>query len=186
MLFSQISCLSASVSLPVLIGDANPLEFPVDLGLWSLIIFLGLLAILTKFAWKPIMDGLDERELGIAKNIDEAEAANQKAQDNLAQYEAKLAAVDDEATAIVAEARSDASAAKEKIMAEAAEEAQRTKDRALADIEAAKAAAVRELAESSVNTAVSLAGNIVGRTLDKNDHSSLIDKAVDRFSGSGA
>ncbi len=186
MLFSQTSCLFASGSLPVLVGDANPLEFPVDLGLWSLIIFLGLLAILTKFAWKPIMDGLDERELGIAKNIDEAEAANQKAQDNFAQYEAKLAAASDEATAIVAEARSDATAAKEKIMAEAAEEAQRTKERALADIEAAKAAAVRELAESSVNTAVSLAGNIVGRTLDKSDHSSLIDKAVDRFSGSGA
>jgi F-type H+-transporting ATPase subunit b len=184
MLFSQIS--QANVSLPVMLGDANPLEFPVDLGLWSLIIFLGLLAILTKFAWKPIIEGLDERELGIARNIDEAEAANQKAQDNLAQYEAKLASVNDEAAAILAEARSDATAIKEKAQAEASEEAQRTKDRALADIEAAKAAAVRELAESSVDTAVSLAGNIVGRSLDKNDHSSLIDQAVDRFSGSGA
>ena len=184
MLFSQFS--QANIALPVILGDANPLEFPVDLGLWSLIIFLGLLAILTKFAWKPIIDGLDERELGIARDIDEAEAANQKAQDNLAQYESKLSSVNDEAAEILAEARSDATAAKDKIMAEAAEEAQRTKDRALADIEAAKAAAVRELAESSVDTAVSLAGNIVGRSLDKNDHSSLIDKAVDRFSGSGA
>lgn len=184
MLFSQFG--QASVSLPVILGDANPLEFPVDLGLWSLIIFLGLLAILTKFAWRPIIDGLDERELGIARNIDEAEAANQKAQDNLAQYESKLASVNDEAAAILAEARSDASAAKDKIMAEAAEEAQRTKDRALADIESAKSAAIQELAESSVDTAVSLAGNIVGRSLDKKDHSSLIDKAVDRFSGSGA
>jgi len=184
MLFSQLS--QVNVPLPVILGDANPLEFPVDLGLWSLIIFLGLLAILTKFAWRPIIDGLDQRELGIAKNIDDAEAANQKAQDNLAQYEAKLASVNDEAAAILAEARSDASAAKEKIMAEAAEEAQRTKDRALADIESAKSAAIQELAESSVDTAVSLAGNIVGRSLDKKDHSSLIDKAVDRFSGSGA
>ena len=47
MLFSQFSQANL---LPVFLGDANPLEFPVDLGLWSLIIFLGLLAILTKFA----------------------------------------------------------------------------------------------------------------------------------------
>lgn len=172
--------------LVVAAGDANPLKFDVDLGIWALVIFLGLLAILTKFAWRPILDGLDARETGIAKNIDEAEQARLKAEDNLAQYEAKLASVNDEAAAILAEARSDATAAKEKIMSEAAEEAQRTKERALADIEAAKSAAVRELAESSVNTAVSLAGNIVGRSLDKNDHASLIDKAVDRFSGSGA
>ena len=56
MLFSQLS--QVNVPLPVVLGDANPLEFPVDLGLWSLIIFLGLLAILTKFAWKPIIDCL--------------------------------------------------------------------------------------------------------------------------------
>jgi F-type H+-transporting ATPase subunit b len=180
MLLSQIhSALIAD-------AGANPLKFDVDLGLWTLVVFLGLLALLTKFAWRPIMDGLDARELGISNNIDSAEQANQKAQDNLAQYEAKLASVNDEAAAILAEARSDATAAKEKIMAEAAEEAQRTKDRALADIEAAKAEAVRELAQSSVDTAVNLAGSIVGRSLDKNDHSQLIDKAVDRFSGSGA
>jgi F-type H+-transporting ATPase subunit b len=172
----------------ILVADAgaNPLKFDVDLGLWTLVVFVGLLLVLTKFAWRPIMDGLDQRELGIARNIDETEAANQKAKDNLAQYEAKLASVNDEAAAILAEARNDANAIKEKAQGEAVEEAQRTKERALADIEAAKAAAVRELAESSVDTAVSLAGNIVGRSLDKNDHSSLIDKAVDRFSGSGA
>ena len=164
---------------------ANPLKFDVDLGLWTLVVFLGLLAILTKFAWRPIIDGLDARELGIAKDIDDAEQANQKAQDNLAQYEAKLASVNDEAAAILAEARSDAAAIKEKAQTEAAEETQRTKERALADIESAKSASIQELAESSVDTAVSLAGNIVGRSLEKKDHSSLIDKAVDRFSGSG-
>ena len=41
---------------------ANPLKFDVDLGLWTLVVFLGLLAILTKFAWRPIIDGLDARE----------------------------------------------------------------------------------------------------------------------------
>ena len=43
----------------------------------------------TKFAWKPIVDGLDKRERNMADQIDQAEAANQKAKDLLAEYEAQ-------------------------------------------------------------------------------------------------
>ena len=66
-------------------------------------------------------------------------------------------------------------------MAEAAADAQKTRERALAEIEAAKTAAVRDLAESSVDSAVSLAGSIVGRSLDKSDHADLIEKSLEQF-----
>lgn len=168
-------------------GEPDPLEFNVDLALWTLIIFVGLLAVLTKFAWKPILEGLNAREQGIADEIENAKLANEQAQVNLKQYEEKLASVNEEATAILAEAKADALAQKEKIVGEAKGEAQRQLDKAVADISAAKDAAVRELADKSVDSAVSLAGNIVGRSLDKNDHSKLIKDAVDRFkSGAGA
>jgi len=72
-------------------------------------------------------------------------------------------------------------AAKERILAEANEEAVRTRDRAMADIESAKNAAVQELAESSANSAVELAGSIVGRSLEKSDHSKLIEDSLKRF-----
>ena len=95
--------------------------------------------------------------------------------------------MNEEASAILAEAKQDALAQKEKIVGEAQSEAQRQREKAIADIAAAKDAAVRDLAEKSVDSAVSLAGNIVGRSLDKNDHSKLIKDAVDRFkSGTGA
>ena len=82
---------------------------------------------------------------------------------------------------MIAEAKSTASGAKDKIMAEAAAEAQKTRERALAEIEAAKTAAVRDLAESSVNSAVSLAGSIVGRSLNESDHADLIEKSLKQF-----
>ena len=106
-----------------------------------------------------------------------------RAQANLKQYEDKLAGAADEAKEVMAEARKDATTAKEKILTEAKEEADRLRDRALADIEAAKNAAVRDLAEKSVDSAVSLAGNIVRRSLDKSDHSKLIDDSIKSFSG---
>ena len=162
-------------------GSSPPLQVYVDTLIFSLIIFLGLCAVLFKFAWKPIIEGLDAREKRIADDIESARLANEQAQTQLAAYESQLAGANDEAAAVIAEARNDAVAAKEKIMADAAAEAQRTRDRALADIESAKNAAVRELAESSVDSAVSLAGNIVGRSLNKQDHAELIEKSIKQF-----
>ena len=160
-----------------------PLQFRVDTLLFSLLIFLGLAAVLFKFAWKPVMQGLEAREKSISDNIENARIANEQAQANLKQYEDKMAGASDEAKAVIGEARKDASVAKEKILADAQEEASRLRDRALADIEAAKNSAVRELAEKSVDSAVTLAGSIVGRSLKKEDHAKLIDDSIGSFSG---
>ena len=162
-----------------------PLQFKVDTLIFSLLIFLGLAAVLFRYAWKPIMEGLEKREKRISDDIENARVANEQAQANLKQYEDKLAAADDEAKSVLEEARRDANTAKDKILADAQEEAGRLRDRALADIEAAKSAAVRDLAERSVDSAVSLAGNIVGRSLKKDDHSKLIDDSINSFN-SGA
>ena len=170
----SINLLAAGAAKP-------PLQFRVDTLLFSLIIFGVLLFVLYKFAWTPIMEGLAAREKRIADEIESARLANEEARSQLSAYEAKMAGADEEAAKLIAEAKSDAIAAKEKIMAEATADAQRTRDRAMADIEAAKNSAVRELAESSVDSAVSLAGNIVGRSLSKTDHSNLIEKSIEQF-----
>ena len=162
-------------------GAKPPLQLAPDTLLFSFIIFGVLLAVLYKFAWGPIVEGLELREKKMADDIEGARTANEKAQAQLAAYDAKIAGAESEAAALIAEAKNDALAAKDKIMADASEEAQRTKDRALADIEAAKNAAVRDLAESSVDSAVSLAGSIVGRSLDKKDHKDLIEKSISQF-----
>ena len=162
-----------------------PLQFRVDTMLFSFLIFLGLAAVLFKFAWKPIMSGLDAREKRISDDIDNARIANEQAQANLKQYQEQLANATDEAKSVLEEARKDAVAAKNRILNDAQDEAGRLRDRALADIDAAKNQAVRELAQQSVNSAVTLAGNIVGRSLNKEDHSKLIEDSVNSFT-SGA
>ena len=42
--------------------SANPMKAEPTLAIWTLVVFLGLLAVLTKFAWKPLMHALHERE----------------------------------------------------------------------------------------------------------------------------
>ena len=70
---------------PLLIGSAphaapNVLPFSMDLAMFSLIVFLGLIAILGRFAWKPILQMLANREKRISDQIDSAHQANEKAQ----------------------------------------------------------------------------------------------------------
>lgn len=162
---------------------APPLQFRVDTSLYSLVIFLILSFVLYRFAWKPISEGLDKRESGIAGDIEDARIANEQAQSNLKRYEDQLAGASAERDAIIKEAKADALMAKERILAEAQAEATRERERAVADIVAAKNQAVRELAEKSVDSAVSLAGNIVGRSLEKADHLKLIEDSISRFTG---
>ena len=160
---------------------APALQFRPDTGLFTIVIFIILLALLYKYAWKPIMEGLEKRETGLADEIASAKAANEKAQQALREYEGKMAATADEVNAIIASAKKDAEALKEKIISDANEEAKRQKDRAIADINAAKDAAVRELAQKSVDSAVTLAGSLVKKEIDAKAHSKLIDDSLDRF-----
>jgi F-type H+-transporting ATPase subunit b len=160
---------------------ANPDELKGDAAIATFVIFLLLMAILTKFAWKPIAHGLEAREKGILDKIEQARLAAEKATEQLQQYEAKLAAATQEAQQIVGEARKTAETAKEKILADAQALAQREREKAVADITTAKNQALREIAEKSVDTAIGLARNIIRREVRPGDHEQLIQDALKQF-----
>ena len=160
-------------------GDASDnlfkaVDFREDMAIFTAVVFLLLLAGLYLAAWKPIMDGLEKREHAIAGNIKAAEQAAADAQAKLQEYEAKLSAASEEAARLVSEARKDAEAAGARIVASAEEEAARQRDRAVADIDAAKRVALSELASKSTDVAMSLAQRIVGREVKAADHQGLI------------
>jgi F-type H+-transporting ATPase subunit b len=135
-----------------------------DLVLWSFFIFGLLLFLLRQFAWGPICEALDKREESIRQNLEQAKIGAEKAREAQAAYESKLAAAAQEANQIVSTAREEAATAKSKILAEAHQDAESIKQRALADIEAARRAVVNELAQSSVDQAVGLSGQMNNHT----------------------
>jgi len=161
---------------------ASPADLKFDLSIYTFIVFLILLAVLYKFAWGPIAAALEQREETIARQIEEAKHASEKAALQLQQYEARLAAATDEARQIVAQARKDAELAKDKIVADARDAAGKERDRAVAEIHVAKNQALDEIAQRSVQTAISLAGNIIRREVKPQEHEALISDAVNQFS----
>jgi F-type H+-transporting ATPase subunit b len=165
-------------------GDINPLAlsaWKADLAIWTGVVFLVLLAVLWKLAWKPIAEGLDKREQNVADQIAQAEQANQKAKDILSDYERKLAGAQDQVRAILDQGRRHAEQLGQEMLDKAKEEAKLEYERAVKQIDAATSAAIKELADQSATLAVDLAGKIVRSKLNPSDHARLIDQAVAGF-----
>ena len=161
--------------------NLNPLTADPDLAIVTAVIFVILLVVLYKFAWGPITEGLEKREQGIADQIDEAKRVNLDAKKMVVQYEAKLESAAEEVREMLEEARRDAESTKQRIVNEARDAAVTERDQALRDIELAKYQALHELSQSAINKAVDLAGEIVGRELKPEDHSSLIIESLQKL-----
>jgi len=164
------------------VGKAvNPLDFVYQTGTWTFVVFLVLLAVLWKYAWRPIAEGLDKREKRIADDIAAAERANEEARQLLAKHQARLAGAEAEVREMIARARRDAEQAGRDLIAKARAETEVERERALREIDAATSGALKELADRSAALAVDLAGKIVQSRLDPAAHSRLIEQAVAQF-----
>ncbi|MBM84100.1 MAG: ATP synthase F0 subunit B [Planctomycetaceae bacterium] len=159
--------------------DSGPPMTPKkDLALFSLIVFLIFVAVLKKFAWGPLMQGLDKRESKVRQDIADAEAARTKAEKALAEHEAKLSAVQDEVKEIIAEARRDAEHTKTEIIAAANKEAEAMKQRSLDDIERARDQALGTLFDHMAASVGDATEHVLGRALSGEDQDRLIEEAL--------
>ena len=159
----------------------DPTEWRFDMALCTLIVFVLLLGLLAKFAWKPIQTGLHRRERSIIDRIEDAKRSADEAAAQLAEYRAKLAAAGQEAQELLTKARREGEASADAIRRAAQDTAARERDRAIADIQAAKNVAVTEIAGRAADMAVLLAGRIVRRELREQDHTAMIAEALEKF-----
>jgi F-type H+-transporting ATPase subunit b len=163
-------------------GDVPPLlSFDFGSALCNILIFLGVFAILAKYVWPPILDGLKAREQKIHGDLVAAEKANQDARALLADYQNQLNEASNQVQTMLAGARKDAENAGQRIIDEAKSESDRQRARAMADIETAKRTALAELAEQTSAMAIGVAKQVVGRELNASDHADLIRQSLDRM-----
>jgi len=89
----------------------NPLVQP-DPGLfiWTIVTFLVLVGLLARFAWRPLMEALEQRQTTIAKSLEDARRAQQELERLQRESVQMMASARTEAEAIVSRSRSDAEA----------------------------------------------------------------------------
>ncbi len=164
----------------------NVLEIRWDLGLWTVVVFLLLLYVLSKIAWKPMLEGLKKREQNISAAIEESKAARAEAQhlrDHLAQERAKMA---DEVRKALDEAREDARRLKEETLASARQEIQADRDRLRRELDLARDQAVKELWDQAAQLATLISAKAIGRNISEQDHHRLLDEALADLNRAGS
>ncbi len=176
--------VGAFLALPAMAaegGDGN--IFAGDLGnmIWTLAVFALVLVVLGKFAWGPILEGLQTREIFIRESLTEAKADREAAEARLKEYDVKLAEARGEATAIVEEGRRDGEVVRQSIEDNAKAEASKIVQRARREIELAKEAAVEEIYGLAGRLATDVAATVIRKELTPEDHARLIEEAAGKI-----
>ena len=159
-------------------GEPDILEPQPSLALWTVVVFLGLLAVLTVFAWKPLLAALHHREEHLEHVLLETERARNEGEQLLAEHRRRLAAAEDQVRALIDEARKNATSAADEIIKKAQAEADASRQRAEREIGTARDQALSEIWSKTTDLAVSVAGKVLEKSLNEDDHRRLIDAAV--------
>ena len=165
-----------------LVDLESGLDPRADLAVYTFVVFILLLVILTATAFKPISKALAERENNIRSNIEEAKQEREKAEQLRKDYEGQLEAADDRVREIFAEANAKADALRAEKLAEADREAESRKQKAVEEIERAKDQAVQELFDAMTARVADATEHVLGRSLTDEDQSRLIGDALAQFS----
>lgn len=144
-------------------------QFSSGLFLIQSLIFLVLLFILGKFAWKPILDSINEREVSIVDALNQAKLAKKEMEDLKADNERIIREAKIERDNILKEARE----IKDRIVGEAKDAAKEEGDKMIAaarqSIQAEKSAAMNDIKSQIGTLSVSIAESILKQKLDSNE-----------------
>ena len=162
----------------------NPLVQP-DPGLfiWTILTFLVLLALLAKFAWRPLLAALEGRQAGIRKALDDARQAKldlERLQEESTQVMRRARA---EADAVVAASRADAERLREELKQKARAEAGALVRNAERQIQLETERALQQIRNEAIDLSVAIASKIIQRNLSADDNQRLIQEALQQIEG---
>ena len=154
-------------------------EFSFGLFVAQTVLFILLFLLLKKYAWKPILNAVNEREEGIRNALDEAENARKEMQNLNADNERILKEARVQRDELLKEARE----MKDNIISEAKGEAQvqanKVVEQAQATIQAEKQAAITDLKDQVAELSVGIAEKVVrGELSDKNKQIKLVEEML--------
>lgn len=155
-------------------GGAALFDPNLGLSLWTVVIFLALVAVLWKFAWGPILGAAQAREQRIQQTLDEAARRQAEAVRLLEEHKAQLADARRQVQEIIGEGKAAGERVRRDIEEKARAEAQKILERARSEIVREKDAALDELRRASVEIALAAAAKLMDRKLDPQTDRELV------------
>ena len=157
----------------------NPLVQP-DPGLfiWTILTFLVLVALLARFAWRPLLAALEQRQATIAGALEDAQRARQELERVQRESAQMMATARAEAEAFVSRSRSDADVLREELKQKARSEAAAIVKNAERQIQLETTRAVQQIRQEAIDLSVAIASKILRRQVSKEDNEGLIEETL--------
>ena len=154
-------------------------EFSFGLFFWQSLIFIGLIILLKKFAWKPILDAVNERETYIKDAMKSAEEAKKEMASIQEDNKKVLKEAQAEREALLKEARSNGADILAQAKADAKAEADKIITQAKESIQNEKRAALNELKNQVAQISLDIAEKVIDSELDSKDkQSKLVNQLI--------
>ncbi len=153
---------------------------PTDWGLqlWTLVAFLVLLVLLTKFAFKPIAQALDRRGEAIKKSIEDAEKQRAEAKKLMEDYQKQVADARSEAGKIIEEARQLGERVRKEVVEKANSEASAVAQRAQEEIQRQKEKGIQEMKDTVAALSIQIASKVIEKEVNEATHRQLVENLI--------
>lgn len=150
----------------------------VGLMIWTLVLFLFTMWVLSKVAFPRIQEALDKRASAISESIDAAKRQREEADELLEEYRQRLAEAREQADDIMARARKAADTAKEEATADGKARREELVDAAKRDIEAETRRSLEQIRKEVADLTVFATEKVTRKSLTPEDHERLIEDAL--------
>jgi F-type H+-transporting ATPase subunit b len=148
---------------------------------WTLIIFTMLVVVLGKYAWKPLLQALHDREDSIRNGLEQAEKARVEAQELIRQNKQNMVKAEEEYRKMMLEAKAVAEKMRLEIVSNAKQQAQRELEHAKDEIARSLDSARKALRFEAADLAIKVAEKILEESIDSKKHKKLIDTFLDQL-----
>ena len=157
----------------------NPLvQLDPGLFIWTIVTFLLVLFLLSKFAWKPLLKVLQEREDEIKASLKDAEVAKTELEKVNLESEKILNNARASARKIQAESKSVSEKQRDEIILKAKEEAKKIADSAESQIKMEKDLAIKQIQEKVVDLTFSISEKVIKKNLTTDDNKKIIKDSL--------
>ena len=160
----------------------NPLvQLDPGLFFWTILTFVLISFVLSKFAWKPLLLALKEREDQINESLDNAENARVELEKINSESEVIMSKARSEALEIHSEAKMTAEKVKSDLLEKANLEIKKLKETSEQQIRIEKEKAISEIRKEVVGLSLIIAEKLIKKNLSKSDNETLIKETINNL-----
>ena len=156
-------------------GTRTFMQPDTGLMIWTLIIFVVLLGVLSRFAFGPLTKAVRAREESLQAAIDAANADRDAAAKLLADHQARIEAARDEAQKLIAQGRAVAEKMRADLLDQTRREQQDMLERARREIDSEKERPITQLRREAVDLALAGASKVIEQNLESQKNRQLVE-----------